>query len=128
MSPIRLKRFAAMVLFVYDRSDEIGGKKICERLVYIIRSKSNESAYQCALDRGERDEYYFYDGDYRVDYRFLGIVELIDIDSEEEDVVWCTFEERLNPFARKDVFIPRKSDLRVFNDSDGKGKIKLLSD
>ena len=123
------QRYAAELMFFYDKKEDgkrIQKKYICERKIYLLLADQDEEAYKLAMAKGEGEEFSFFDDPYEIDYKFLGVSELISLEDEDEDVVWWGFEERLHPEKRKAELLPAKTDLRVFKIISNKGEMKLL--
>jgi len=123
-----MSRYAAELLFYFVNSGSISAKKkICERKIILLDETDEEVAYCAALEKGKAEEFSFLDGADTVDYLFLGITELISLESEDDDVAWACYEEKLSPLERISKLIPEKSKLKAFRSFSKKGKIKLLN-
>lgn len=125
-----MSRYAVELLFEFDKKFQgqaVQKKRICERKIIVFHADSDEDAYCESLKRGKDEEFSFIDDGYEVFYNCLGITELISLEDEDDDVVWWSFEEKLNPHKRKQDLIPSKEKLRLFKPFSGKKKIKLLS-
>lgn len=64
-----------------------------------------------AKRRGKDGEFSYVDNDVNVLFEFIGIMELIDLNSVEKDEVWWRLTEKLNPMENKSRFIPDESEL-----------------
>jgi len=124
------KRYAAELMFFYSRrmsGRSTQKKAICEKKIYSIFADTNDEAYELAIEKGRAEEFDFFDEPYDISYNFLGVLELISLDDEDDDVMWSSFEERFSPEARKNIFVPDKKDLKIFMPMSTKGKMKLLA-
>ena len=122
-----MSRYATELLFYFVNSGNLSAKKICERKIILFEETDKESAYHAALEKGKTEEFSFLDGDDTIEYIFLGVMELISLESEDSDVAWAFYEERLSPLERINKLITEKSKLKAFSSFNKKGKIKLLN-
>ncbi|MDH0142820.1 DUF4288 domain-containing protein [Aquipseudomonas alcaligenes] len=121
-----MNRYAAEILFAFINPESKAKKNICERKIAIFEANNPEDAYLKATEKGASEEFSFSDEGVTFQYLFLGVSELISLESEDGDIAWATYEERLTPLERIGKFIPPKSKLKAFNNFNKKGKIKLL--
>lgn len=126
--PVKI-RYAAELFFEFKKvccGDVIQKRRICEKKIVVFYAISNEEAFTLAKNRGKSEEYSFeYDG-IEIFYSFLGVLELIDLNDEDEDVSWFSYMEKVEPSERIGDLIPTKDELSIFKKMSTKGKIKLL--
>jgi hypothetical protein len=124
-----MSRYAAKLLFEFDKclhGVSAQKRRVCESKIVIFHANSDDEVYESALTYGKESQYSYTNKSYDIHYHFIGITELISLGSEsEENEVWWQFEEKLSPRERADKLIPKKHQLRLFQEISGKGKIKL---
>ncbi len=118
--------YAAMLLFQFRVvKNEISNKRrICEERIIHLNADSPEAALDLASKRGREEEFDYEDGDKHIWFEFIGVSELIDLLSiENEDEVWSRFIEKVSPMERKDRVIRSRDQLAIFKKADNKMKL-----
>ena len=118
--------YAAMLLFQFRvvKNKTSNKRRICEERIIHFHADSPDAALHLADKRGEEEEFDYKDGDKHIWFEFIGVSELIDLLSiENDDEVWSRFIEKVSPMERKDRLIPPKNQLAVFKGRDKKIKL-----
>ncbi|WP_446011773.1 DUF4288 domain-containing protein [Candidatus Electrothrix sp.] len=118
--------YAAMLLFQFRvvKNKTSNKRRICEERIIHFHADSPKAALHLASKRGEEEEFDYKDGEKHIWFEFIGVSELIDLLSiENDDEVWSRFIEKVSPMERKDRLIPYKNQLSVFKGMNKKIKL-----
>jgi hypothetical protein len=104
----------ATLLFQFrvELDGDSGKRRTCEVRMVLINAPSASAALTLAKKRGTTSQLQ-YDNDYggRVYIEFVGVMDMRNLISCEEDEVWYDIRELLTPMERKSKFIPSDEEL-----------------
>ena len=110
------KRYAAHLLFYYrvknKQGKKIGRRHTSQERIFVLNARSDREVLKKAKERGKAAQMHYLNSEANpVDYLFLGIRRLINLDICEADEVWYYSTKILDPEKRRSVFIPSDKEL-----------------
>lgn len=113
-----MKRYSEKLLFQYRADLGQGQSDImrrCEERIIVVMARSAESALKKVKIYAEKEEF---DGEAEagnsIYFEFVGVMDLLELGTEcEANEVWYNIVTRKLPSERKDVFIPKESNLNA---------------
>jgi hypothetical protein len=106
-------RFAAKVLFQFrtEKNGVSNKRRVCEERIIIIYAANPNEAVDIAKKRGKSEEFSYFDKGFEIFFEFIGITELIELISLEDDEVWWQLSEKVMPMEKRDKLIPEEHQL-----------------
>jgi hypothetical protein len=93
-----MTRYAANLLFEYRIKEAPSRRPLCERRIIVLRAAGARNAIRRAKARGKQGEHSYRNADDQtVQIKFIGLVDVIDLDACEEDEVYYSLRRTSNP-------------------------------
>jgi hypothetical protein len=118
------KRFSAKLLFQWrpERDGVSRRRRVCEERIVVVQAASERAALRKAKQIGARGEFdhpaYGRRGGH-VFFEFIGVLALVKLIDEDE--VWYSLMEMIEPMERRGSIIPSDDDL-ILNGADKPGR------
>jgi hypothetical protein len=116
-----MPRYAAKLLFVWDREPDgvQRARPLCEERIVTLRAGSAKAALAKVKRMGRRENAdYVYTATFGPSrFRFLGVLQLLDLEFEPPHEVWWELHRRFRPALRKSKLLPPQSDLWAIKDA-----------